>query len=534
MHRRGCDLDNLFGFCLILSLYIAGYEHVYDFVNHLLGSDGHRGIKINMNHYRVNLTARIRNGDLSRKEFFRADQFRAFIQSGIACWLKSLPKEVDEPCCNLQCLGGDGTAIGVAEKQGIHLDSVWEPKVPVEPVPKWGRNDRRVLAWAGDVVDWDGDSLFEKVPAPAALKDVPFVLEVLKGKTDIPSPEVVQDSTISLRRPIRDEFLRWCGLSAKSPERVPLTQLLKIALSNESVTGAVPRPLLKSLTALLRIEIHEPPETRRDKFSEQLEACHNDLLRYGVGPHAFRIIECQRKAIGDTGNRNLLPSTLAFLIQLVGSATAVFEMIPSLPSSEPGHCTTPHCVNGAGHGIELHNPATTGFDYNCFLKQGGGCERNAWPQPKEGGKCAYFDVSPSDCKKKRTLVMGNGARCSLWVWTCMLHHRIVGYHTIKRGEGKRDAILSLYRFKKDPPKMVFVDFACQAEESALNWLCDYYQDVLFYHDTFHGYGHVCSSRYSIKLLKDMPVSNTSVMEQFNAFLQSIGGILSSGRTRVRA
>ncbi len=79
---------------------------------------------------------------------------------------------------------------------------------------------------------------------------------------------------------------------------------------------------------------------------------------------------------------------------------------------------------------------------------------------------------------------------------------------------------------------MFVDFACQAEESGLNWLVDYYKDVRFFHDTFHGYGHKCSSRFSSRGLKGIPAANTSIMEQFNAFLQPLRGILSSGQTRV--
>lgn len=205
------------------------------------------------------------------------------------------------------------------------------------------------------------------------------------------------------------------------------------------------------------------------------------------------------------------------------------------PETRPSSCTrTSGCVHEANHAIKFHNPAQTGYDYNCILRQSGGCERSAWTRPVEGGRFVHHDLSGSDCRKKRTLIIGHKARSSLWVWMCMKHHQVVGQHIIKRGEGKRDAVISLYRFMNTAPKFVFVDFACHAEECGLNWLASYYQNTQFFHDTFHGYGHKCSARFSCEGLKGCPATNTSVMEQYNSFLQPVRGILSSGSTRVRS
>ncbi len=221
-------------------------------------------------------------------------------------------------------------------------------------------------------------------------------------------------------------------------------------------------------------------------------------------------------------------------VYTVGCARAVFAILDEGANDvNAGSCTrTDGCIHPEGHIATFHNPALTGFDYNSFLQQSGGCERRMWTRPVEGGRFLHHDISGSDCKKKRTLIIGHKARCSLWVWICMRHHRVIGQHIIKRGEGKRDAIISLYRFMRNAPKIVFVDFACHAEECSLNWLAHYYQNTQFFHDTFHGYGHKCSSRFSCEGLKGCPVTNTSVMEQYNAFLQPVRGILSSGNTRV--
>lgn len=211
-------------------------------------------------------------------------------------------------------------------------------------------------------------------------------------------------------------------------------------------------------------------------------------------------------------------------------------------SSAEGACGTPGCSLPKGHVVNHHDPSVTGYNYNTFITEGAGCVRNSWPQPVEHGKYLFsesldprtrYDVSTSDCKKKRDLVIGHRERTSLWIWTCLKHSMVAGYHVIKRGEGKRDAVCSLYRFKRKSPKVVMVDFACHAEECGLNWLPEYFKDTAFLHDIFHGYGHVCSSRFGSHDLPSKPCANSSLMEQFNSFLQPLRGLLCSGATKVR-
>ena len=492
-----------------------------------------------MNHYRCNLTARIQQGDSTRKEFFFAGQWRAWVQSAFACWLHSFPRELDDPCCDLKWLGGDGTSIGTSQKRGTHLRSIWKPQIDADPDITWGRGDRAATTWISATND---PKSFVKVnqttiQAKRHTEALKYALELLKSD-DLPVPSQVELNASALLPSIRGELLRWCGLTAKSPEREPLKQLLKISLSSESVTGAIPRILVDALLPVLNLERSVlPTPERRAQAAVCLDRARNDLLCHGVGPHILKILEVQLSSSDVLQDSIFHSTTFAFISQLVGASIAIFDLINRSCVHDSavggsGCSLTSGCSNPNGHGASLHNPAVTGFDYNWFAKLSQGCERGAWPEPKEGGKFVYFDVSGSDCKKKRMVIIGHRARCSLWVWTCMIHHRVVAYHIIKRGEGKRDAIISLYRFKKDPPTAVFVDFACQAEESGLNWLVDYYKDVRFFHDTFHGYGHKCSSRFSSRGLKGIPAANTSIMEQFNAFLQPLRGILSSGQTRV--
>lgn len=174
----------------------------------------------------------------------------------------------------------------------------------------------------------------------------------------------------------------------------------------------------------------------------------------------------------------------------------------------------------------------TGFNYECFRKLSGGKERNSFPQPPKVTGFISVDTSGSGCQKNRQYAIGHAARCGLWIWTCMLHHRVVGYHVMPHGEGRRDCLLSLLRFKLDPPHAVWVDFACHAEETGLNWAPEYFRDVQWYHDTFHGFSHVCAGRFSSAGLADMKLMNTSIMEQMNSFLQPIRGVLRSGSMKV--
>ncbi len=490
-----------------------------------------------MNHYRGNLTSRIQAGDKTRQGFFSPAQCRAFLQSGIACWLQGFPASVNEPCCDLGCVGGDGTSIGTSQKRGMHLRSIWTPLEPRAPSVKWGRNDRRPTAWS---LDGHPDHLTKPLKPALETADArrqsvsacAFVLDILRSRNQaIPELNIVMESTQGLLSPIRNEFRRWCGLSRKSMEYEPLRHIIRVCVSNESVTGAIPQPLLTELTALLIVELNRMPvQERRLAFQKQLTNSTEVMLKYGIGSHILHVLQAQSRHSEIVNGSSMLSTTRSLLVHLAGATRTVFALIPAVNPLECRECVG--CSLPAGHGVKYHNPAETGFDYNCFLKQGGGCERNSWPEPTEQGKFLFKDVSGTDCEKKRTMIIGHRARCSLWVWTCMIHQKVIGHHVIKRGEGKRDAIISLYRFKKAPPAMVFVDFACHAEECGLNWLAEYYKNVLFYHDTFHGYGHKCSSRFSCEGLSGMPATNTSIMEQFNAFLQPIRGILSSGKTRV--
>lgn len=175
---------------------------------------------------------------------------------------------------------------------------------------------------------------------------------------------------------------------------------------------------------------------------------------------------------------------------------------------------------------------TSGQNYCMLQKQSAFKVRTSWPVPKGMRTMHYDDQSADGCSKKREYVIGHKAKTGMFIWICMRHQTVVGFHVYKHGEGRRDPLMSLYKFKYDAPSQVFIDCACLSEESALNWLPEFFIKTQFFHDVFHGFAHVCSRRYSHKFQTHMSGYNTSIMEQFNSFLQPLRALVCSGTTKV--
>ena len=139
--------------------------------------------------------------------------------------------------------------------------------------------------------------------------------------------------------------------------------------------------------------------------------------------------------------------------------------------------------------------------------------RKTWHLPDSALKHMHKEVCGNGCTKKRQFVIGHKQRSAIWIWMCMKHDTILGYHIMGKSEGIRDALFPLYRFRKTAPKAIFVDFACGCEEAALNWLPEFFKDTQFFHDVFHGYTHICAERFSATRLEEFVGLNSSVMEQ---------------------
>lgn len=199
------------------------------------------------------------------------------------------------------------------------------------------------------------------------------------------------------------------------------------------------------------------------------------------------------------------------------------------------------------------NPAQTGIRY--FATECGASIRNQWPLPQSAvAKLSHVDNSCEGCTKKRSVYVGHKQRTGMWINVCMIHEHIIGYHLIHRSEGRRDAVIPLYRFFEKPPLAVWNDFACGCEESGLNWLPSFFSKTQHFHDMFHGYAHLCSRRFFSRRVPRFSSLNTSLMEQVrrnsstiqhivahvsqnmvvqvNSFLQPLRALVRSPSTRV--
>jgi hypothetical protein len=86
------------------------------------------------------------------------------------------------------------------------------------------------------------------------------------------------------------------------------------------------------------------------------------------------------------------------------------------------------------------------------------------------------------------------------VLTARRHRVAVGFHAIKKSEGRNDVFSPVYtRWEKGPSSITY-DFACQLHSYCAareNW---FFEETLFNIDDAHGKGHKCLI-YKLKLYK---------------------------------
>ena len=87
--------------------------------------------------------------------------------------------------------------------------------------------------------------------------------------------------------------------------------------------------------------------------------------------------------------------------------------------------------------------------------------------------------------------------------------------------GRKDASQAMYCYMEKAPKKLWYDFACGAEEYCLTREAGFFKDTEFKHDIFHGYSHTCSRVYKIRGENGYRHVNTSICEQFNAYIKCI-------------
>ena len=287
----------------ILSIYTAGYEHIYEFANWIFGSgNGHSGVRMNIQHWQDNVTARYQNPESSRRAFFGSRaKCREFIQTGIACWSCSIPAIVSEPCCGMSNIGGDGTHIGVSSRHALHMESIWEPAEPRASLVKWGRGSRRPASFS--VLDdaevyLNEESLAIGSEVSSACK---FAVSLLrrdssKKKTSKHDPLEacdVADKLKSLPEVISRELIRWYdGLTIASSQWRPLQQLLLCAVSSESISAAFPENSIPHILELLSVW-NTTTTDRRGRVVAFLTTNARKFQHYSMPLHVWNLVHSQ-------------------------------------------------------------------------------------------------------------------------------------------------------------------------------------------------------------------------------------------------
>lgn len=435
-------------------------------------------------------------------------QLRTLIQTGIAMILRSFADEVIQPCCQLQFIGGDGTFIGIPTRNiSAETHPVWQPQTIVEnSLLRWDRKCRHPLAKIFDAAELNDEH-------------VDSFLTTLRDVTVTPKDELYRRSIAISLNDIHwlkrngnfffIELLRWLHLPTLSPEFLPFQIIFSCLASQDSLTGIFPLQLATALV-INRVLLECP-----------LEQCKSTIMKLsnqfafkgmGIGPEIMEILVYQSNHF-----KEIKRSTLGMLLFFASASLELHEMASAV---QPLQST----AIGNEDWCQRPNPATTGIRY--FMTLHGKSIRTEWPLPKTAiSRISQSESSCDGCTKRRPVYIGHRQRTGIWINLCMIHERVIGFHVIHNSEGRRDALIPIYRFMESPPLVMWNDFGCGCEESGLNWLPHFFHRTQHFHDMFHGFSHICSTRFSSKRMPAFSSINTSVMEQvsnatFNLLLNS--------------
>ena len=162
---------------------------------------------------------------------------------------------------------------------------------------------------------------------------------------------------------------------------------------------------------------------------------------------------------------------------------------------------------------DTYNP-TSGIAY-YFTKHGNQIRQQPEFEINQYSK-TYDDDSIVDerCSKKFPSVSYDGYSY-MFLWFCPTHGHCYGFHLISGAEGRKDPFSSLYKYKPEAPEELFYDFACQLNEYCLNRVPEYFRDIRFWHDLFHGVTHKCGKNFKSTRVCGMSGVNSEICEQFN-------------------
>ena len=94
------------------------------------------------------------------------------------------------------------------------------------------------------------------------------------------------------------------------------------------------------------------------------------------------------------------------------------------------------------------------------------------------------------CTKKYPKVSFGGFSYML-LWFCPVHGHSYGFHLIEGGEGPKDVMSSLQKFKPTMPEELFYDNTCNLSQYVYNREPQLFKNTHFWHDLFHSIAYLC-------------------------------------------
>ena len=220
----------------------GGYEIIYDYLHHILGVPGKfSGVPMHVGHSFGHL-----HTTSGSKLGWNHLNYQRFLQSGVANWMASHTRVV--PCCELDIVGGDGTAIGIPISNLKGMSPVWQPKEDTDlQVPHDNEFENKRMGRIP--VAFEGVAKIDAQNARRKIRDL-----LTEGISQKLSDQYWDEYHEQYRHWLPTEFnealLFWAGLATNTPLKRHLRSLLRDCISECSATTLVPKQLIDPLKLL--------------------------------------------------------------------------------------------------------------------------------------------------------------------------------------------------------------------------------------------------------------------------------------------
>jgi len=313
---------------------LAGWEVIYDFLNHVLGIAGKfNGVPMHIGHFRAHVDKKISECNPKARCFFDPVAWREFIQGGVAAKLQGLPSSFREPCCSLQYIGGDGTAIGVPLGNAKDVSPVWQPPGGLrEPVRKWGRLQR--CAIGNEISD-------VKASEKKAARE--FIQNVTSGSVTASQIRETRDDLDEVSPAMPEVISKlletWFTFDRHDDRWDSIRHLLRACSCQDSLCGIVTVEMVPYIETITSTAMRQQPfSDARDLHAWRLTL--DKIAKQGMGPEIVKALEACRSEFLEhpaTGKHALI--TFVAFLTYIGNVCKLLRS-PLQFTKIRAYCTT--------------------------------------------------------------------------------------------------------------------------------------------------------------------------------------------------